>query len=192
MIKNKLLFFLFLFTVISLVAQENTLENQFDDVIKKSNSYQEFKVIKKVKINSLKRNVLDTVAQLEQNINSFSEEIQQQKTKITNLNRELETTQNNLSISKEKENSIEIFGVLTNKTTHNTIVFLLFGILLITIFILFYKFKNSHTVTKSTKNKLQETEEELESFRQRTLEREQQLRRKLQDEINKNKDSSKK
>ena len=71
MIKNKLLFFLFLFTAISLVAQENTLENQFDDVIKKSNSYQEFKVIKKVKINSLKRNVLDTVAQLEQNINSF-------------------------------------------------------------------------------------------------------------------------
>ena len=192
MIKNKLLFFLFLFTAISLVAQENTLENQFDDVIKKSNSYQEFKVIKKVKINSLKKNVLDTVAQLEQNINSFSEEIQQQKTKITNLNNELETTQNNLSISKEKENSIEVFGVLTNKTTHNTIVFLLLGILLITIFILFYKFKNSHTVTKSTKDRLQETEEELESFRQRTLEREQQLRRKLQDEINKNKDSSKK
>ncbi len=192
MIKNKLLFFLFLFTAISLIAQENTLENQFDDVIKKSNSYQEFKVIKKVKINSLKKNVLDTVAQLEQNIKSFSEEIQQQKTKITNLNNELETTQNNLSISKEKENSIEIFGVLTTKTIHNIIVFVLFGILLITIFILFYKFKNSHTVTKSTKNKLQETEEELESFRQRTLEREQQLRRKLQDEINKNKDSSKK
>jgi len=189
MIKNISLLVLIVISSLSVVAQENDLENQFDSIIKKSNSYQEYKVIKKVDINTLKKNVIDTVDLLEQQIETSSAEIKNQKDTISNLSNELETTKNDLIISKEKEEGIELFGLVTNKSTYNALAFSLIGILLITIAILFFKFKNSHTVTKSTKVKLLETEEELETYRQKTLEREQQLRRKLQDEINKNKDS---
>ena len=40
---------------------------------------------------------------------------------------------------------------------------------------------------KTTKEKLEETDNEFENFRQRSLEREQKIRRKLQDELNKHK-----
>ncbi len=189
MFKNIPFIVLLVISVFSSIAQENDLENQFNEVLKKSNNYQEYKVIKKVEINALKKNVLDTVSALELNIASSSIEIEEQKSTISNLNNELETTKNKLTVSKEKEEGIELLGVLTNKSTYNTFAFSLIGILLFTIFILFYKFKNSNSVTKSTLTKISETEEELDTFRQKSIEREQQLRRKLQDEINKNKDS---
>jgi len=187
--KNIYLLVLLVSSSFSIIAQENNLENQFNEVLKKSNNYQEYKVIKKVEINSLKKNVLDTVVLLKQNIASSSVEIEQQKNTISTLNNELETTKNDLTVSKKKEEGIELFGIVTNKSTYNIFAFSLIGILLFTIIILFYNFKNSNSITKSTIAKLSETEEELELFRQKTLEREQQLRRKLQDEINKNKNS---
>ena len=51
------------------------------------------------------------------------------------------------------------------------------------------RFRTSNRITKESKAKLAETELEFEGFRQRSLEREQQIRRKLQDELNRNKNS---
>ena len=61
------------------------------------------------------------------------------------------------------------------------------GLLIIGLLFFIYKFKNSNAVTKEAKLKLAETEEEFDQHRQKKLEEQQQLRRKLQDEINKNK-----
>ena len=66
-------------------------------------------------------------------------------------------------------------------------VFFKLGLLSLIIVVLFIKYKSGFDIIKTTKNKLHETDEEFEKFRQRSLEREQQLRRKLQDEINKKK-----
>ena len=66
-------------------------------------------------------------------------------------------------------------------------VFFTLGLLSLIIVVLFIKYKSGFDIIKTTKNKLRETDEEFEKFRQRSLEREQQLRRKLQDEINKKK-----
>lgn len=178
----------FLFFVSTFIAQtdSNTIENQFTDVIDKSNNYQEFKVIKKAKINALRRNILDSVVALENTIKTAYLEIDQQKTEITTLTKNLSTTRENLTASIEKEDGIEFFGMLTKKSTYNAILWsIILGLLAILAF-LFYKFKNSHAITKAARLKLAETEDEFDAHRQKTLENEQQLRRKLQDEINKN------
>ncbi len=190
MMKNSNLLILLLISTLSVFAQDNSLENQFDEVLKRSNNYQEFKVVKKTDLNILKSNTLSTVSQLENTIENATQEINSQKATISNLNKELESTKNDLEISKDKEKNIEVFGLKTTKGTYNTAMFSLIGFLVVTIIILFVKFNNSNRVTKATKTKLTETEHELESFRHRTIEKEQQLRRKLQDEINKNKDLS--
>ena len=100
---------------------------------------------------------------------------------------ELRATKEDLALSREKENGIEVFGVITEKATYNTILWTIIAVLLIILAYLGYKFKNSHNVTKEAQLKLAETEIELETHRQKALEREQKLRRKLQDEINKKK-----
>jgi hypothetical protein len=61
------------------------------------------------------------------------------------------------------------------------------GILILGLFLFIVKFKNSNIITKQTKLKLSEIEQEFDTYRQKKLEEQQLLRRKLQDEINKNK-----
>ncbi len=166
--------------------KDNSIEGQFKDVVDESNNYQEYKVIKKYQINQLRKNILDSVSELESKIASSKTEIDQKAKQIDSLTSQLKTTKEDLSVSKEKENGIEILGILTQKSTYNTIMWSIIVLLLVGLAFLFYKFKNSHKVTKNSQLKLAETEMELETNRQKSLEREQKLRRKLQDEVNKN------
>ncbi len=181
------IFFLIILSSLSIQAQQLSIDEQFEDVLKKSNNYQDYKVVKKDKIYQLRKSVIDSLTLLENNIVTKSTEIESQKAEIDNLTIKLATTKNELTISKGKENGINVLGILTNKSTYTLIVFVTLGILLLIIVVLFIKYKSGFDIIKTTKNKLAETDEEFENFRQRSLEREQQIRRKLQDEINKNK-----
>ncbi|WP_347374634.1 tRNA (guanine-N1)-methyltransferase [Aequorivita sp. Q41] len=186
-----LIFPLFLFSL-NATAQDsiqvikNSLNDQLTETFEKSNSYQEYKVIKKVKLATLKRNILDTVAALEKNINSQEEALGIRNKEIDSLRKNLNDTKQNLAISKEKEDGILFFGTLVSKVTYNTIMWGIIIVLLAISGFLFYRFLNSHKITNAAQLKMAEMEIELEDYRRNSLEREQKLRRKLQDEINKN------
>lgn len=169
-------------------TQENphTIENQFVDVVDGSNSFQEFKVIKKTEIDKLRSNILDSIGRLESKISGLNTEIDTQKNEIASLSENLGKTEEDLALSQKKENGIEIFGLLTQKATYNTIMWSIIGILILALSFFVYKFKSSHSVTREAQLKLAETEIEFEKHRQARIEEQQQLRRKLQDEINKN------
>ncbi len=181
------LIFLFLAPLfLSAQEQENTLEDQFVQVIDKSNRYEDYKVVKIYKLNNLRKSVLDSVAGLEQQVANVQTQLAQEKQRTDQLTSELDTTRNNLATSQQKEDGITLFGSLIKKSTYKMTMWGIIGFLLLSLAILFFRFKRSHAVTRDARIKLAETEEEFESHRQRTLEKEQQLRRKLQDEINKN------
>ena len=88
-------------------------------------------------------------------------------------------------MSQSKVDNISLFGLLLNKTTYNSILWGLIGVLLISLLFFIYKFKNSNVLTNEAKASLVDVEQEFEQFRKKTLEKEQKLRRQLQDEINK-------
>ncbi len=186
-----LVFPLFLFTL-QLTAQDsiqihkNTLNNQMIDAFDKSNSYQEYKVVKKTQLATLKRNILDSVSNLERRITSQQNELNLQKQEVDSLSKSLKITQEKLAESKEKEDGIELFGILMSKSTYNAIMWGIIVLLLLIAGALFYRFLNSHKITNAAQLKMAEMEIELEDHRRNSLEREQKLRRKLQDEINKN------
>ncbi len=185
--------FALLLTVGILNAQEqetelpNTLEGQFTDVIENSNRYQDYKVVKIYKLNDLKKSVFDSIAALEAEIDSSQTTITKQDSQINTLSQDLKTTQEDLTLSKKREDGISFLGALLPKATYNGIMWTIILVLIAGVAFLVYKFKSSHRDTRAAQLKLAETEEEFETHRQRTLEREQQLRRKLQDEINKQK-----
>ncbi len=185
---------LFLFTL-NITAQDtiqvkkNTLNEQMTDAFDKSNSYQEYKVVKKTQLATLKRNILDSVSSLEKKISSQDSELKQQKSEIDSLRQNLKNTQQSLTTSKEKEDGIAIFGILTSKTTYNAIMWSIIALLLLFGGFLFYRFLNSTKITNAAELKMVEMEMELEDYRRNSLEREQKLRRKLQDEINKNRNA---
>jgi len=164
----------------------NSIENQFIKVVDKSNNYQEFKVIEKAKIAVLRKNVLDSIGALEAKINTSQVEIEKQKSDIELLTQNLNTTKSNLAASIEKEDGIEVLGIVTKKTIYNTVLWSIIIGLIAVLGLIFYKFKSSNDITKSTKLKLNEVEADFDTHRKKSLVNEQLLRRKLQDEINKN------
>jgi len=172
----------------SFAQQSGTsIDDQFVDVIDKSNRYEDYKVVKIYKLNNLKKNVKDTIASFREELESAGAYAARQQAQIDTLTQKVKDLDTQLATSRGKEDGIELFGSLIKKSSYKTTMWSIIGVLGLVVVFLFYKFRNSNAVTRSANLKLAETESEFEDHRQKNLEQQQVLRRKLQDEINKNK-----
>ncbi len=163
-----------------------SINDKFDYVITKSNNYQEFKVVKKSWLNTLKKQVLDSVNKQKTIVNQLSETIKNQKTntnKLENKISELNTTITQINSDKEH---ISFLGADFKKSDFKNIFWAVASILALLLVFFIYKFKNSNTTTQLVKTQLIDIEKEFEEHRKIALEREQKVMRKLQDELNKN------
>ena len=182
--------FIFIFTQ-SIIAQENlpeqpnTVENQFNELYKKSNNYQIYKVIKKNEYLRLQKSILDSIKVIKTDAASKQVKINEQQKSITELQTKIDTLNTDLAPSIGKEDAISFIGIPLNKATYNTIVWGIIFALLAGLAFFIYRFNNSNVVTKETKSLLADTEEEFEQYKRKSIEKEQKLRRQLQDEINK-------
>ncbi|TPN82082.1 tRNA (guanine-N1)-methyltransferase [Aquimarina algicola] len=165
--------------------QKEKIERQFDVVIAKSGKYQEYKVVKRVWMEKLKKNTIDTIKTLESKLNTTNQKINEQKSTISGLEESLAKTNDNLSTVTQEKDSINFFGAALTKSSYKTIMWSIIGVLVAMLSFFIFKFKNSNAVTVEAKKALAETEAEFEDHRRRALEREQKVMRKLQDEINK-------
>lgn len=184
----KIFALLLVFASTPVIAQQTnkTLDDHFVDVIEKSNRYEDYKVVKRYKLDDLKRSVTDTVAAYKTEVAQLKASLESTQAKVTELETQLANIQNELAQAKTAEDQMSFMGSATSKSTYKTIMWSVIGGLLFLLIIFILRFKSSNSVTRASKIKLQEVEDEYESHRQRSLEREQQIRRKLQDEINKN------
>lgn len=172
-----------------LSLNDGTVDNQFEYVIQKSNNYQEFKVIKKTWMYALKAHTMDTLKAFRKDLAKTQAVVDSQATKITELNEKLSDTQATLNSTIEEKDSMALFGMPMSKSGYSSLMWAIIGLLFILLLFFIYKFKNSNAVTKQAKLSLAETEEEFEEHRRIALEREQKVRRQLQDEINKQKNN---
>jgi hypothetical protein len=162
-----------------------TLPQQFDKIYRTSTSYQEYKVISKARFQALKANVTDSLNILKKEVQSKSQLISSQKDSIRDIKKVSDTFQTDLNLTVAEKNNINFLGIGFSKSTYNIIVWSL--IVLLTIFLLYfsYKYKNSYVITSEARENLKEVEDEMATYKKKSLEREQKLRRELQDEINK-------
>ncbi|GAA0719236.1 tRNA (guanine-N1)-methyltransferase [Aquimarina litoralis] len=165
--------------------KKENIKTQFDVVIKKSGRYQEYKVVKRVWLDKLKGNTIDSLKTLESKLNSSNQKIIAQQTSITNLEASLAKTNEDLSAVTEEKDNMTFLGMSFTKGSYKTMMWTIVGALLALLAFFVFKFKNSNSVTIQAKKALAETEAEFEDHRRRALEREQKVMRKLQDEINK-------
>lgn len=175
------------FTGISQEQKNNTIDTQFSDLIENSNTYQTYKVIKISELGLLQRNIRDSISSLKTTIKESESIISEQNNKIDSISHQIEGLNTELEQTQKKVENINFLGISTQKSSYNFIMWSIIIALLLVSSILFISFKKRNNDTKDARDKLAETESELESLRKRSLEREQKVRRELQDEINKNK-----
>lgn len=166
-------------------TEDNSINNQFDEVIESSNNYQDYKVVKRYKLIQLQKNTVQKIDALKEEIVASNKTIEEQQTTIQNLKSELNNTQNTLDKVTEEKDQISFFGIATDKGTYQTIMWVIvFALILILLFFI-YKYRQSNVLTKEAKKNLAENEAEFDDYRKRALEKQQKLGRQLQDEKNK-------
>jgi len=196
-IKISYIFLLLLVCSFGFSQEENTtnkngtIEEQFNHIEKVSSNYKDrgkrYEVINTVNLNELKSNILDSLKTLKNTINEKETTITSQRDSLTSLNSSLNTTKTNLESTNKEKDLISLFGLQLSKTSYNLILWSIILLLLVLLLVFIFKFKNSNTITKEAKKSLEDVELEFEEHRRVALEREQKVRRQLQDEINKNK-----
>ncbi|WP_224490794.1 tRNA (guanine-N1)-methyltransferase [Robertkochia flava] len=185
---------LFLSVVVSAQEKEEepslndgSIDKQFEYIMTEANNYRNYKVVKTAWLNTLKKNTLDSIARLENELASSQDLTSKQKSEIDGLKTELANTNAQLSNVTEEKDSISFFGSLIDKPVYKSIMWGIVAALTLVLLLFIYKFKNANAVTQEAKQSLAELEQEYEEHRRKALEREQKARRQLQDEINKQK-----
>mgnify|MGYP003629967825 FL=1 len=192
----KSLYLLILLLLISTVAvsQETkkdtlTIEEQFDRIYRISSSYQEYKVIRKTTYQGLKTNVLDSIKIIDKELQLKNINNNVLNDSLQEVKKVLEILETDMKFLITEKNSISFLGIQLNKSTYTIIVWSIILLLIIALLYFIYQYKNSYSVTSEAKSNLSEAEEELAIYKKKSLEREQKLRRQLQDEINKQRNS---
>ena len=188
----KSLYLLILLLLISTVAvsQETkkdtlTIEEQFDRIYRISSSYQEYKVIRKTTYQGLKTNVLDSIKIIDKELQLKNINNNVLNDSLQEVKKVLKILETDMKLLITEKNSISFLGIQLNKSTYTITVWSIILLLIIALFYFIYQYKNSYQIILHAKKNVLEAENELTNNMKKSLEREQKLRRQLQDEINK-------
>ena len=172
-----------------LSLNSGTIDNQFEYVIRRSNSWQDYKTVKKTWLYALKAHTIDSLKAVHKDLNDTRDIVEAQAKEIEGLKATLSSTKTELDNTIAEKDSMTLFGMPMTKPNYSLVLWSIVGVLSALLLFFIYKFRNSNAITKQAKKSLAETEEEFEEHRRIALEREQKVRRQLQDEINKQKNA---
>ena len=176
----------------TLSLNSGTIDSQFEYIFRKSGNFkgtngQPYEAVKTAWLITLRNHVKDSLKEVHKDLNDTQEVVKTQAKEITELKSSLSKTQADLDKTNTEKDSMSLLGLQMSKVGYNTLLWAIIAGLLALLLFFIYKFKNSNTITKQAKLSLSEIEEEFEEHRKTALEREQKVRRQLQDEINKQK-----
>ncbi|BBE19305.1 hypothetical protein AQPE_3485 [Aquipluma nitroreducens] len=166
--------------LIASAADSTDIKGQFEHLYKKSNTFEQHKVIQISDYNTLKQNATDSIRKYKkevtnhlQEINSLNTKLEASNTMVTQLKEELSTTQN-------MQDSVSLLGMEVNKNAYSLIMWGVIFCMAIISTILFLMYKRGHQVVKEAKTRLIEVQEDLEKLRKSAIAREQKLGHELQ------------
>ena len=154
-------------------------EKQYPTTIEK------YKIVKKESLYAIKKNMLDSIYQQRNLLQEKLDTIYKQSNHIGELKSKIESLEENLEKEVTQKNSINFFGIPLEKDIYSSIVWGIILVLGVLLIVFISKFAKSNSTTRSTLKDFEDLQNEYEEYRTKSIEREQKVRRQLQDEINK-------
>ncbi|MDA9070340.1 tRNA (guanine-N1)-methyltransferase [Algibacter sp.] len=176
----------------TLSLYKGTIDNQFEYILKKSGNFkgtngQAYEAVKRSMFLALRAHTMDSLKTVHKNLAETKAVVKTQAKEISDLKANLSNTQTDLDTTNSEKNNMALFGMQMSKSNYNVLMWSIIAGLFALLIFFVYKFKSSNSITREAKHNLAEIEEEFEDHRRTALEREQKVRRQLQDEINKQK-----
>ena len=162
-----------------------TIEGQFDELVDKSGNWEKFKLVKKESIYTFKKTLLDSIKGQKSLLREKLDTISVQSSRIKELNLNIQNLQSELDKEKNRNDSIDFFGLTIEKGVYSIIVWGIIAVLAILLVVFISRYTSSNGITRGALKDLEDLQNEYEEYRTKAIEREQKVRRQLQDEINK-------
>ncbi|MCB0630456.1 MAG: hypothetical protein R2824_00740 [Saprospiraceae bacterium] len=161
------------------------IEEQYQHLYDGSRPYQIYKVVPQTWLETFYKNVQDTLKARESSLIDNQKTITSQKNKIAALQAEDTAKQEQINTLQKEKDTLVFLGIPLNKAAYHVFVWTVIGALFAGLLFFLGRFRYANAITRKIKAENQELMEKVEDQRKRMLEKEQQLRRQLQDEINK-------
>lgn len=161
-----------------------TIDSQFIYLNQISRSQDDFKLIRRVNLETVRKNVADSLRELRNEINESAMTVQSQLSQIAALGDSLASTKERLRISESQQDRVSLLGISLDKSTVSVLFVSIVSVLGLLLAFYIYRFNHGHVLTRQARKSYDDLQEEFEAHRKKALEREQKLKRQLQDEIN--------
>ncbi|SIO07852.1 hypothetical protein [Algoriphagus halophilus] len=158
-----------------------TIDSQFDYIYNVSNNYQEYKVVKRTNLDRLKSNILDSMRTMRQEVFDLKTQISSQKDSIGTMNTVLLQAEADKEEAIAAKDNFTFFGIGIHKGVYSSMMWLLVAILAVALAFFSMQYLRSFKKIKKAQKDLAEVQEEFDSHRKNTLERERKLKRELVD-----------
>ncbi len=165
--------------------KSGTLEEQYNKMLDKSETYKQYKVIPRSDLKKFRSNFRDTLSQTKANYLQSQSTIASQQSEIEQLQTELGSTQNILQKTNDEKDSINFLGIPMSKLKYKGLMWTLLGLSLAALLFFIYRYRNSNLATLDIQKELSETQLAFDAYKKRALDKEQKISRMLQDELNK-------
>jgi hypothetical protein len=162
-----------------------TIKEQFEYINSKSRTQEDYKLVHKNRLSTIQSNILDSLKASRKEVTDLQLNVENQATEISSLNADLAAANETIKNTDKEKNSIGLFGIQMKKSTYKAIMWSIIVILGLLLAFFITRFASSNALTIQSKKRYDEIYDEFEEYKHRSIENDQILRRKLQDEINK-------
>ena len=164
--------------------ESNSLDDQFNELKKSSNNYQDYKVVKKVSLDRFWSSVADTLEENNAEIKNLKEEVKSLKAEVSSLKSQVSERDESLAEQKSLIDNMEFLGVPISKSTYKTLTWIIIFALLLIAVILYFRYNKANKVTVETRKEFESLQNEFDAHRQKSRENETKIKRDLQTELN--------
>lgn len=163
--------------------QEGTLNEQFTNLSNMSRSQDaSFKLIRRTNLEIVRNNVLDSISRYQKEIATLKANSSSSTSTINTLQDSITTLDAALREQEYKTNVISFLGIDFSKGTYHVMVWSIIVVFVLAFIITLASFRKARLDTIDHKKTTEELQEDLQTLRKKSLEKEQQLKRQLLDE----------
>ena len=165
-------------------AQSDSLQSRYDQLLGKSETYQQYKVIVKKELDAVWMAAQDSIA-------ASRKIIAQQQSEIKKINRELEDAkaavldaEEQRDETQQKLGTIGFMGITFSHGAYHSLVWSIIAVLAAAIVIIYGMALRARIVNRTTSSDYRMIQSEFEQFKERARSKETKIKRDLQTAIN--------
>lgn len=178
-----------LFSGLTLHAQNSqtsspSLSQQYQEMINKAESYNEYKVIKNSVLGEYNKAVQDSISQGKSTITTLETKVNEQASQIAQHSSKVSSLETQLAESEKLRNSLSFLGIPIGKGIYHSVVWVIIaGLALFSLFA-YSSFIKGNIVTKKTQKDKELLEIQFEEYRKTSHDKQLKMARELQTERN--------